>query len=197
MFEAHGRVDDGNLMLDRSAVFDGTPVDTEEVNVEARLADNDAEPVEVTLLGPDDETLRSTLVPDRHKAVHGDHTFPTVAISLPFNGSGVWVRAGYRDQRTRLNAIIHPLRDAVRRIPDRGLAGGESRDRLLAILGDAEEAMRAREYRQAVTVLQEQLAGAIAEEMVPYESLANEPTAEGLLTLTDRQAEHLAAAITT
>lgn len=192
VFAAHGRVHEGRVLLEGSAVYDGTPVDTGDLDVERRLEANDAQPVEVRLLGPRDELVRSAVVPDRFALPHGDETLNAVAISLPFDEGGVWLDAAAGDRRTRANAIVHPLRTAVEQVPARGLVEGEAgRGQLLEVLDAADAAMRERRYDRAVAVLDDEFAPAVERTVVEYEAQANEPTAERLLTLSERLAERL------
>lgn len=193
VIEASGHIVDGRMVFQRSWTYDGNPIDTPDVDVQRRLEDNDAEPVDIALVGVADEALRETTVPDRVQGTHGDETLHVVTVSLPFAPGGIWLDASYgRGEATRLNAIVHPVRDAAGRIPDRGLADPEaSRQRLSEPLSEVEEAMRAEQFDQAASILQERFSAVVEEEVRTYESFANEPTAEQLLALAERQAARL------
>lgn len=193
VIEAYGQVTDGIVTFQRSWTYEGNPIDTPDVDVQRRLADNHAEPVDIALVGVEGEALRATTVPDRLEGTHGDETVHAVTVSLPFPRGGIWLEASYgRGATTRLNAIVHPLEDAVGRVPDRGLVDPEeSRQRLNGPLSEADEAMRTEQFGRAATILQGRFSDAIAEEVRPYESFANEPTAEQLLSFAERQSTRL------
>ena len=190
VFELFGRVEREKLHLERSTVYHGRPQDPERAR--ERIENSDAEPVYASLLDPDRETLHTIAVPDRTELPHHDEPIDRIAISLPFHEQGIWVRTTYGSDEQLLNAIVRPLRDSVRRIPDRGLAErAVSRRQLYDRLNQTDQLMKGEGYGKAAEFLRKEFVSELREHIVEYDSLANEPTVEVMLALTERQARRL------
>ncbi|WP_338741423.1 DUF6517 family protein [Haloplanus salilacus] len=164
-----------------------------------RYVDDEANPVEVALLGPDREELVSARVPVAVGATH-DHSHAETPhqpmFTLPFESGGVHVRTTYDDRTTTMNPVVRSVRDAVRRVPDRGFAGEHdaARKRIGAALEEVAGAMARGDYDEAAAVMDGEVRERIGESLVEYEAALDQRTPAAMADLLDKMVERLVAA---
>jgi hypothetical protein len=191
VIEAFGSVGDGGVQFSSSAVHDAIPgdADGDEFDPERHP---EATPVEVTLRDPNDETLVTVTVPDRTEGTHHQRDHESVAISLPFHEAGVTVVTSRDDERTKLNAVVDPLRDAVGRVPDRGTGDRSALSAAEETLDEVANLMADDEFGAAADRLDDPFRTAIEDGVrAEYDRFANEPVREEVTALTERMITRL------
>jgi hypothetical protein len=179
---------DGGVDIQSAAAYRATPGSTEydpEYHTEA-------EPVDVVLQDPTGEVLHRTTVPDRVQGSHGHTHHPGIAVSLPFPPEGAVVHFDRGGETTRANPIVAPVRFALLNVPVPPFREGEATmNDLLESLRAVDGRMREQQYGDAADILAEEFASGVTDRIQPYEALANEPTPEQLLGLTERMIDRL------
>jgi hypothetical protein len=190
MLTATGRVaEDGTVLYEDVWTMEGYE----------RYVDDEANPVEVVLLGPDEEELVSAHVPlavgATHDHAHGETPHQPM-FTLPFEPGGVHVRTTYEGRTTSMNPVVRSVRDAVRRVPDRGFAEEHdaARERIGAALDEVAAAMEESNYDEAAAVMDGDVRERIGESLVEYEAALDERTPAAMADLLDKMVERLAGA---
>jgi len=186
-FEATATVVDDRVRVRSSTVYDAIPQSPTD-----RDGHPDATPVTVTIEDPAGEVLTTATVPDTHRGSHGDRRHGTVAISVPFPDRGVRLRADRDGITTALNPIVHPLRDAVERVPAAALETATDRDRLLADLAVVAAGMDRGDYDRALEALRTFDGRRTTLLAADYATTVSQPGAEQVGVLTERMLARLA-----
>lgn len=190
---ATGRVDeDGAVRYDDVRAL---------ASYEAYVDDED-NPVLVELLGPGEGVLASARVPAKvySSHAHADATAPEQpTFLLPFEPGAVQVRTTYRGTTSFMNPVVRSVRDAVRRVPERGFAGepGAARERIGAALDEVAAAMGAGAYGEAAAAMDGPVRERVGESVVEYEATLTQRTPAAMQDLLDRMVERLEAAAET
>lgn len=164
-----------------------------------RYVDGEDNPVEVTLVGPDGESLASARVPVEIHPTHGHagETPPKApSFLLPFEKRGVRVRTAYRGQTTSMNPIVRSVRDAVERVPERGFAGDSRgpREGILEALDEVDALMEQGGFAEAATVMDGRVRTRLNNAVVEYDATLTQRTPQALNSLVDSMVERLEAA---
>lgn len=189
MFSATGTVDDdGEVSLTSTHALRNHPVVQNEGS-----ADDRGKPVRVEMVTPDGETIASREVIDAPFVHHLGNVEGFVNVDIPFPLETAELRATRAGNETTFNPIVRPVRDAVDRVPDRGIEGDPeaTRDTVEVALDEVATLMDASNYEGAadrMSELREPIAGRF---LGDYGSYINQPTSEELLDLVDRMIERL------
>lgn len=184
-----GRVDEaGGVVLESLSTDRGAPYLPD--------LEGDDSQVTVTLEGPDGEVLERARVPDTlEMQLHSGVTRNLVEFLVPFPARTVQVRTLRDGVHQTAVPVTRVVRDAVRRVPDRGFVSdpGATREELLAALGGAAERVRAGAFGAALEIFEGELRPLVAEGVrASYEGAgATQPFRAGLLDLLDRMAARL------
>lgn len=164
-----------------------------------RYVDGEDNPVEVSLQGPDGESLASARVPVKIYPTHGhagDTAPKAPSFLLPFEMRGVRVRTTYQGQTTFMNPIVRSVRDAVERVPERGFASDsrQPRERILEALDEVAALMQRGSFAEAATVMDGRVRTRVSDAVVEYDARLDQRTPQALNSLIDRMVERLEAA---
>lgn len=179
--------DDGSVYYDDVVAYRGVD----------RYTDVDDGAVTVELLGPGDEVLERARVPvEIGRSHHGGFVGGAIeapSFTLPFAETGVRVRTTLEGVRTPMNPIERSVRDAVRRVPERGFHGeaADARESIGRALDDVAAAMAEDEYGDAAAGMDESVRSRVHEHVREYEARLDEPTLAELLDLVDEMVRRL------
>ena len=183
--EGEGGTESGDISVqfESTRVYDGIP----------QPDDIEGEGAQVTMRAPDGEALATRTVPESLDLDHAEESLRYVPVEAPFPERAVSVEIEGSTVSTQLNPLVRPLRDAVERVPDRGLADppSESRDRLLEPLLRVESAMAEQQYGAAAEAVN-RFAELVPETVLEsYEPNADQPNRNALAALAERMVTRL------
>jgi len=188
MVSATGRVtDDGGVRYTQVTALRGME----------RYPDHEDHPVEVALLGPDDEVLVRANVRAKFVITHAHGELPELpAFKLPFEQQGVRVRTTYDGTTTFMNPVERSVRDAVGRVPENGFTGESeaAREKINNGLDEVAALMEQREYRDAAAVMDGTVRTRIRTALGEYDAALGQRTLSGMIALVDRMVERLETA---
>jgi len=188
MVSATGTVtEDGGVQYERVTALRGIE----------RYPDHEEHPVEVALLGPDEEVLVRANVRANLVITHSNGDLPAFpAFQLPFEQRGVRVRTTYDGTTTFMNPIDRSVRDAIGRVPENGFTGepAPAREEINGVLDEVATLMEQGAYRDAATVMDGTVRTRIRNALGEYDSALGERTRSEMTALVDRMVERLEAA---
>lgn len=185
LFSATGAVDDdGAVAFTSVRALRNHPVVEE---------DEDGGAVSVEMVAPDEKTLATQQVGDSHRVHHVGEIDGFVSVDIPFPLESAELRATRNGTQTTLNPIVRPIRDAIDRVPDRGIEGDPetTREQVESDLDRVAAPMEAGDYETAASRLTAFPDTVSRKFLGEYGGYQNQPTSEELLDIVDRMIERL------
>lgn len=188
VIDVHANTDGDIVDIDSSDTYVGIPDDVGDDGYDPEMFPDAARPVEITLQGPTGEQLASATVPDRTAGTHHDRVHESIDVSLQFPEQAVILTADRGGVTSTMNPIVHPLRSALRRVPERGFVTepAHDRERLSGLLAEVDSRMSDDDYsgaHDAMVEFESVLSETVRES---YDTYAYQPTRVDLRARAER-----------